>query len=197
VWDRRKFADGLKDSNSAMKAHSLCSCQKVKISAFSRKSDVNSFPVETSSFVKETITNVWYGNILCDRLKPPVWSEYHKMLWKDVLLCDNAYPDAVAYAVATVKNMTFEVLQHSPYSPYWHPDLTVLSHYEVKSYLVMVKWKKQCKNGLRPNQNHFIVMESLKWWTVVINALNSIAVTKKDNMCLFIVWLFFQNYSCI
>jgi hypothetical protein len=55
-----------------------------------------------------------------------------------------------------------------------------------------ISYRQRCKNGLRSNRKHFILMESRNLWTAELNALKTRA-TNKWRSGLTIAWLFRQN----
>jgi len=57
-----------------------------------------------------------YSEMLCDKLKPAIWSKWGGLLSEGaVLLHDNALPHTAAQTVETLKKLNFEVLEHPPY----------------------------------------------------------------------------------
>jgi len=66
----------------------------------------------------QTVTSVWYSNMLVNELKPAIWSKRWGLLSKRVLLLhDNAHPHTAAHTVDTLRALKFEVLKHPPHSP--------------------------------------------------------------------------------
>ena len=65
-----------------------------------------------------TVNSSVYSEVLCDKLKPALWSKWWGLLSDGVvLLPDNAHSDSAAHTVVTVKKPIFEVLERSPCSP--------------------------------------------------------------------------------
>ena len=62
--------------------------------------------------------SIRYSEMLCDKLKPVIWSEWRGLLSEGaVLLHNNAHSHTAAQTVETLKKLNFEVLEHPPYSP--------------------------------------------------------------------------------
>jgi hypothetical protein len=58
------------------------------------------------------------SEMLCDRLKPAIWSKWKGLLSEGALLLHyNAHPHIAAQTVETLKKLNFKVLEHPTYSP--------------------------------------------------------------------------------
>jgi hypothetical protein len=95
------------------------------------------------------------------------------------------HDNAVPLSVQTIDSMNLEVLQHPPYSSDLAPsDFHLLGRLEEalrgrKIYSVDDA-KAMCKNGLRPNNAHFILMELRHLWTVGSYWLKNRGITQKS-----------------
>jgi hypothetical protein len=55
--------------------------------------------------------------MLCDKLKPAIWSKWGLLSESVALLHNNACPLSAAHIVDSLKKLNFDVLEHPPYSP--------------------------------------------------------------------------------
>jgi ABC-type Zn2+ transport system, periplasmic component/surface adhesin len=68
------------------------------------------------------VNNACYSGVLCDKLKPAIWSKRWGLLSDGVvLLPDSASPHTAAHTVETLKKLNFEVLR------YWSNHCLVLT----------------------------------------------------------------------
>jgi len=66
----------------------------------------------------QTVTSARYSDVLVNELKPAIQSKRWGLLSKRILLLhDNTRPHTAAHTVDTLRDLKFEVLKHTPYSP--------------------------------------------------------------------------------
>ena len=62
-----------------------------------------------------TLNSSVHSEVLCDKLKPVLWSKWWGLLSDGIeLLPDNAHSDTAAHTVVTLKKLNFEVMEHPP-----------------------------------------------------------------------------------